>query len=124
MDYESHQVRRSDEDAFKMRPFRAKITDPFYCVDEDSILNGFINDDGKQVRGNFKDERSNLNSVSLRRKHMVHYVCGEMNAYLNPETGVVFVCSDTVMTVWNSKREQYVAKYTKVHDETPFYLYD
>ena len=74
------------------------------------------------MRGNFKDEQSNINSVLLRRKHMVHYVCGEMKAYLDPESGIVFVCSDNVMTVWNSKREQYVAKYTKVHDEAPFYM--
>lgn len=76
------------------------------------------------MRGNFVDEHENHNSVLLRKRNLVHYVHEESNAYLDPESGLVFVCSDDVMTVWNSKKEQFVSKYTKVSEDAPFYVTD
>lgn len=40
-----HQVDMKDESFFGLKPIRAKFTDPFYSVDEDSTLNGWINGD-------------------------------------------------------------------------------
>ena len=113
-----------DETFYGLKPIRAKFTDPFYSVDEESMLNGWINTDHTQVRGNFVDEQNNHNSVLLRKRNLVHYVHEESNAYLDPESGVVFVCSDDVMTVWNSKKEKFISKYTKVSEDAPFYVID